>query len=132
VGALRPGSVDEDDHRNCAIEVKPGLEAEFEAAVKKATPVFKRSKGCHGTELRRSVEKPSRYRLFVSWETVEDHTVGVIRPSFKSGEASSAIALPHRRRSSTCSRWCTASDAASCDGWTKLTITTDAITFPAA
>jgi heme-degrading monooxygenase HmoA len=58
------------------IEVKPGLEAEFEAAVKKATPIFKRSKGCHGMELRRSVEKPSRYRLFVSWETVEDHTVG--------------------------------------------------------
>ena len=58
------------------IEVKPGLEAEFEAAVKKATPIFKRSKGCQGMELRRSVEKPSRYRLFVSWETVEDHTVG--------------------------------------------------------
>jgi heme-degrading monooxygenase HmoA len=58
------------------IEVKPGLEAEFEAAVKKAAPIFKRSKGCRGMELRRSVEKPSRYRLFVSWETVEDHTVG--------------------------------------------------------
>jgi len=26
--------------------------------------------------LRASIEKPSRYRLFVSWETVEDHTVG--------------------------------------------------------
>ena len=58
------------------IEVKPGLEAEFEAAVKKAAPIFKRAKGCHGMELRRSIEKPSRYRVFVSWETVEDHTVG--------------------------------------------------------
>jgi heme-degrading monooxygenase HmoA len=58
------------------IEVKAGLETEFEAAVKKATPIFQRSKGCRGMELRRSIEKPSRYRLFVTWETVEDHTVG--------------------------------------------------------
>jgi len=58
------------------IDVKPGMEAEFEAGVKKAVPVFKRAKGCHGMELRRSIEKPSRYRLFVIWETVEDHTVG--------------------------------------------------------
>jgi heme-degrading monooxygenase HmoA len=58
------------------IEVKPGMESEFEAAVKKATPIFKRSKGCRGMELRRSIEKPSRYRLLVTWETVEDHTVG--------------------------------------------------------
>jgi quinol monooxygenase YgiN len=27
-------------------------------------------------ELRRSIEKPGRYRLFVEWATVEDHTVG--------------------------------------------------------
>ena len=26
-------------------------------------------------ELQRSIENPSRYRLFVKWETVEDHTV---------------------------------------------------------
>jgi heme-degrading monooxygenase HmoA len=58
------------------IDVKPGQEAEFEAAVKKATPVFKRTKGCQGMELRRSIEKPSRYRLLVNWETLEDHTVG--------------------------------------------------------
>jgi heme-degrading monooxygenase HmoA len=58
------------------IEVKPGQETEFEAAVKKAAPIFKRTKGCHGMELRRSIEKPSRYRLLVNWETLEDHTVG--------------------------------------------------------
>jgi len=57
------------------IEVKPGLEAEFEAGVGKAVPIFKRAKGCRGVELHRSVEKPSRYRLFVTWETVENHTV---------------------------------------------------------
>jgi quinol monooxygenase YgiN len=57
------------------IDVKPGLEAEFEAGVAKALPVFARAKGCKGVELRRSIEKPRRYRLFVQWETVENHTV---------------------------------------------------------
>jgi len=57
------------------IDIKPGTEAEFEAGVKNAVPLFKRAKGCHGMELRRSIEKPGRYRLFVKWDSVEDHTV---------------------------------------------------------
>jgi quinol monooxygenase YgiN len=56
------------------IEIKPGMETEFEAGVKNAVPIFRRAKGCHGMELRRSVEKPARYHLFVIWETVEHHT----------------------------------------------------------
>jgi heme-degrading monooxygenase HmoA len=57
------------------IDVKPGTETEFETGVTKAAPLFKRAKGCGGMALQRSVEKPSRYRLFVRWETVENHTV---------------------------------------------------------
>jgi heme-degrading monooxygenase HmoA len=57
------------------IDVKPGLEQEFETGVGKAAPLFKRAKGCKGLSLQRSVEKPSRYRLFVKWDTVENHTV---------------------------------------------------------
>ena len=57
------------------IEVKPGEEAAFEAAVAQAIPVFRRSKGCHGMELQRTIEKPSKYRLFVKWETLDDHLV---------------------------------------------------------
>ena len=57
------------------IDVKAGLEEEFEAGVSKAVPIFKRAKGCKGMELQRSIEHPSRYRLFVKWETVENHTV---------------------------------------------------------
>lgn len=57
------------------IEVKPGLEAEFEAGVVKAVPLFRRAKGCSGVTLQKSHEKPSRYRLFVKWETLENHTV---------------------------------------------------------
>jgi heme-degrading monooxygenase HmoA len=57
------------------IDVKPGMEAEFETGVRKAAPVFQRAKGCKGLTLQRSIERPSRYRLFVQWETVENHTV---------------------------------------------------------
>ncbi len=57
------------------IDIKPGLEAEFEAGVKQAAPLFKRARGCKGMELHRSVEKPQRYRLLVKWDTVENHTV---------------------------------------------------------
>jgi heme-degrading monooxygenase HmoA len=57
------------------IEVKPGMEAEFEIGVAKAAELFRRAKGCRGMELQRSIEKPSRYRLFVRWETLENHTV---------------------------------------------------------
>jgi len=56
------------------IDVKPGLEAAFEGGVKAAVPLFRRAKGCHGLELKRSIEKPGRYRLLVAWETVERHT----------------------------------------------------------
>lgn len=57
------------------IDVTPGMEAEFEAGVAKAAPIFRRAKGCRGMTLQRSREKPMRYRLFVQWETLENHTV---------------------------------------------------------
>lgn len=57
------------------IEVKPGSEAAFEEGVSKAGPLFQRAKGCRGMQLQRSVEFPSRYRLIVTWETVDNHMV---------------------------------------------------------
>jgi heme-degrading monooxygenase HmoA len=57
------------------IDVKPGTEKDFEAAVANARPLFLRAKGGKGFELHKSVEKPSRYRLLASWETLENHTV---------------------------------------------------------
>ena len=57
------------------LNIKPGMESEFEAGVAKAAPIFRRAKGCKGMALQRSVETPSRYRLFVKWETLENHTV---------------------------------------------------------
>jgi quinol monooxygenase YgiN len=57
------------------IEVKRGTEAEFEAGVRQAVAIFRRAKGCRGFAVNRSIEKPERYRLFVTWETLENHTV---------------------------------------------------------
>ena len=57
------------------IDVKPGSEKDFEAAVAKARPLFLRAKGGKGFELHKSIEKPSRYRLMAKWETLENHTV---------------------------------------------------------
>ncbi len=57
------------------IDVKPGCEAAFEAGVAAASPLFERARGCHGIQLHRSIEKPSRYRLFVEWTTIENHVV---------------------------------------------------------
>ena len=57
------------------IDVKPGTEKDFEAAVAKARPLFLRAKGGKGFELHKSIEKPQRYRLMAQWETLENHTV---------------------------------------------------------
>ena len=57
------------------IVVRAGMEAEFEAGVAAAVPLFRRAKGCLSMELVRSIEFPNRYRLFVGWETLENHTV---------------------------------------------------------
>jgi quinol monooxygenase YgiN len=62
-------------HEIAEIDVKPGTEAQFEAGVAQAAPLFRAAKGCLAMELHRSIEQPSRYRLLVRWETVENHTV---------------------------------------------------------
>ena len=58
------------------IDVKPGMESEYEAGIRKAIPLFQRAKGCKSLSVQRSIEKPSRYRIIVQWDTLEDHTVG--------------------------------------------------------
>ncbi|KQP90999.1 antibiotic biosynthesis monooxygenase [Methylobacterium sp. Leaf113] len=57
------------------IDVKPGLEAEFEAGIAEAAAIFKAAQGCRSFAVRRSIEKPQRYRLLIEWETLENHTV---------------------------------------------------------
>ena len=57
------------------IDVIPGKELAFESAVAEAAALFRDAAGCHHLRLERSIELPSRYRLFVSWETVEHHMI---------------------------------------------------------
>jgi heme-degrading monooxygenase HmoA len=56
--------------------VKPGTQADFEAAVHAALPIFERSKGCRHVELHHVIEKPEEYLLIVHWATLEDHMEG--------------------------------------------------------
>ncbi len=58
------------------LDVKPGQEAAFEDAFSIAQAIIARMGGYRGHELRRCVEKPSRYVLLVRWATLEDHTEG--------------------------------------------------------
>jgi heme-degrading monooxygenase HmoA len=57
------------------IVVQQGKNAEFEAAVAQALPLFHRARGGRSVELQRSIEEPNHYVLVVQWDTVEDHMV---------------------------------------------------------
>jgi len=58
------------------LDIKPGMEPDFEEGVRRACVFFKRAQGCKGMELRRSVELPSRYRFLVRWQAIDNHLVG--------------------------------------------------------
>lgn len=56
--------------------LKPGTEAEFERAVASFVPTFQQQPGFIDLSLHRCIEEPQRYRVFLHWNTVEDHTEG--------------------------------------------------------
>ncbi len=59
------------------IRVKEGSQAEFEKAVQVALDtIFPKSHGFMGYTFRKSIESADRYLLMLTWETLEDHTVG--------------------------------------------------------
>jgi len=58
------------------LNVRPGREAAFEAAMRAARPLIAATPGFRGIDVRRCVEAPNRYLLLVTWDTLEDHTVG--------------------------------------------------------
>lgn len=61
----------------CArLDVRPGVEAEFEAAFRTASVILASMPGYVGHELHRCLESRSRYLLTVRWRFLEDHTVG--------------------------------------------------------
>jgi heme-degrading monooxygenase HmoA len=61
---------------HAVLEVKPGLQAEFEAAMQQAVPLISASDGFLGIEVLPCIEAPGRYLLLVKWTSVEAHEVG--------------------------------------------------------
>lgn len=58
------------------LDVKAGQEPSFERDFIKASSLISASRGYVSHELRRCVERTSRYILQVRWESLEDHTEG--------------------------------------------------------
>jgi heme-degrading monooxygenase HmoA len=58
------------------LNVRPGQEADFETAIRKARPLIAGTPDFVRIELRRCIETQNRYLLLVSWRALEDHTVG--------------------------------------------------------
>ena len=58
------------------LDVRTGMEREFELAFEQAQHIIASMEGYLSHELQHCIEKTSRYVLLVQWETLEDHTVG--------------------------------------------------------
>ena len=58
------------------LDVIPGQESDFEQAFDEAQKFISVQQGYVEHELKRCIERRSRYILLVGWTTLEDHTVG--------------------------------------------------------
>lgn len=58
------------------LQVKQGMEEEYEEAFLNASKVISSMKGYISHELQRCMEVKGKYLLLVKWESLEDHTVG--------------------------------------------------------
>lgn len=58
------------------LQVKPGLEAEFEEAMRQALPLIQATPGFLKIEVKPCLETKGRYLLLVEWETLEAHMQG--------------------------------------------------------
>ncbi|MEH7124966.1 antibiotic biosynthesis monooxygenase [Bacillus sp. JJ1773] len=58
------------------LQVKIGMEVEFEEAFREASEIISSMKGYISHQLQRCIEVEGKYLLLVKWETLEDHTIG--------------------------------------------------------
>lgn len=63
------------------ISVLPGQEEQFLAALEQAKEVLAQAAGWREIRVQRGIERPSVFLLAITWESLEDHTVG-----FREGE----------------------------------------------
>lgn len=58
------------------LNVKAGLSADFEKAFEEAQKIISSMEGYISHQLKKCLETDEKYILFVSWETLEAHTIG--------------------------------------------------------
>lgn len=58
------------------LDIKPGLNADFESAFNQAQDIISSINGYRSHELQKCIEHPQRYILLVRWQTLEAHTIG--------------------------------------------------------
>jgi heme-degrading monooxygenase HmoA len=58
------------------LQVKPGLQNEFESSFRKASQIISKMYGYLGHELEKCVEVDNKYILLVRWNNIKDHTIG--------------------------------------------------------
>lgn len=58
------------------LQVKPGMEKEYEEAFRRASKIISAMRGYISHELQRCIEEKGKYLLLVKWDTLESHTVG--------------------------------------------------------
>lgn len=58
------------------IDIKPGANNDFEAALGKAQQVISQAGGYIGHQFQQCIEQDNRYLLLIRWNTLEDHTIG--------------------------------------------------------
>ena len=58
------------------LNIIPGKADEFEANFEKAQEIISSIKGYRGHQFQKCVEVADKYLLLVSWEKLEDHTIG--------------------------------------------------------
>jgi len=64
------------------LDILAGTQAEFEAAVARAVPLFTRAVGCRSMRLLHSHEQQDRYWLLVEWDSVAAHEAFRSMPDF--------------------------------------------------
>jgi heme-degrading monooxygenase HmoA len=58
------------------LQVRKGMESEFELAFMKAQKIISSMPGYIEHELQRCVERQGHYMLMVKWQRIEDHEIG--------------------------------------------------------
>jgi heme-degrading monooxygenase HmoA len=56
--------------------IAEGREQEFLGALEQAKAVLAQAHGWRDLQVHRGIERPSTFALLITWDTLEDHTVG--------------------------------------------------------